>query len=128
MTLKYKIYIAAVGVVLVVFASYSAASHFQIKRQEAEIEYAKTKADSFQQIAVSKEMEAAEYTAKIAYLERQLADIQMIKRRQDEELEKTYVNTRRARADVKRTRGVRTIDTTADELCAKLAEIGRGCQ
>ena len=55
MTLKYKIYIAAVGVVLVVFASYSAASHFQIKRQEAEIEYAKTKADSFQQIAVSKD-------------------------------------------------------------------------
>ena len=127
MTLKYKIYIAVVAVLLIALAGYSAASHFQIRRQEAEIEAAKKKADSFQQTAVSKEMDAAEYTAKIAYLERQLAEIQIVKRRQDEDLEKTYVNTRRARADVKRTRGVRTNDATADELCAKLAEVGHPC-
>ena len=129
MTLRYKIYFTAAGVVLTALLIYSAASHFQITRQEAEIDEAKRAAERIRQTAVGKEMEAAEYKQKIDYLERQLTEIETIRRKQDEELQGIGVNTQRARVGVKHARGVRTNgDATADELCARLAEVGHGCE
>ena len=103
-------------------------SGLQIAKLESEVETAKGLADDAGQRAEQKEIEAAEYKQKIEYLEGQLADIQTIARKQDEELEKLNDNSGRARVDVERTNHTRSIAATADELCKKLAELGHGCE
>lgn len=102
-------------------------SDHKIAKLEGEVEKAKQEANSLQRSAEQKEIEAAEYKQKIEYLEGQLTDIQTIARKQDEELEKLNDNSGRARSDVERTRRTRSIAANADELCAKLAELGHPC-
>ena len=129
MTLRYKIYIAAAGVILSGLLVYSAISHFEISHQEAEIERTRQSAISIQRSAEEKEMEASEYKQKIEYLEQQLVEIETDRRKQDEKLERLNVNSDRARDGVRRSRGVRANgDATADELCRSLAEVGHECQ
>ena len=103
-------------------------SDHKIAKLESAVETAKGLADDAGQRAEQKEVEASEYKQKIEYLEGQLADIQTIARKQDEELEKLNNNSGRARSDVERASSTGSIATTTDELCAKLAELGHGCE
>ena len=128
MELKVKV---VVGVCLVIFLTvviawmYSDAKMRQIERV---VDAAKREARVSEEAASTAERSAGEYKKKIEYLETELAAIGQIARRQDEELEKISGDVSAARSNVERARGVRAINATADELCAKLAELGHGCR
>lgn len=130
MKLQTKIYI--VIAVAVIFAAgilgSSAWSSYKTAKLERAIESAKADAVKSQAAADEMEKQAAAYAAKTEYLEQKLADIKAIARKQDEELEKLNANTNSARADVERARRIRTAAANADELCAKLAELGHRCE
>src|SRR5438105_2036283 len=68
-------------------------SNHKIAKLETAVEAEKQLADGRAQLAEKREFEAAEYKQKIAYLERQLTEIQVIARKQDEELEKLNANS-----------------------------------
>ncbi len=128
MTLKIKFYLAAaVFVIASILCSYLWSSYKTGKLQTA-VEDAKLSADKAAADANVKEIEAAQYKQKTIYLEQQIAEIQAIARKQDEELEKLNSNTAAARSDVERARRIRSITSTAFELCAKLAELGHACE
>ena len=127
MSLRMKMVAAAAGVLLVlVFVSW-VISQAKVRRLERVVEAAKHQARVSEEGAAAAEGASAEYRKKIEYLESELAAIGQIARRQDEELEKIGGDVNSARRDVERARSIRAIDATADELCAKLAEIGHGC-
>ena len=116
--------IAAVVISLLVSGIWSG---HKINSLEREIETAKSLAAEKQTAADQLEQQADQYKAKTEYLEQQLADLQAIARKQDEELESISKTTNSARADVDRARRVRSVATTADQLCAKLAELNHPC-
>lgn len=124
-----KIYIAIAGLALLTIGIIGGHvwSDHKLGKLETEVRDAKQAAADSQQIADEKEKEASIYKAKIEYLEQQIADSQTTARRQDEKLKTQTTNTARARADVERSRSVRSIDTGVNELCAKLAELGHPC-
>lgn len=124
MTNQIKIYLAAAALILAVILGGSVWSHFRAVRLERKVADARQQAEAASQTAAKRELEAAEYKQKIEYLESRLAEIQTIAKKQDEELEKLNFNSGRARADVERARRVRSVTATANELCAKLAEVG----
>jgi predicted RNase H-like nuclease (RuvC/YqgF family) len=103
-------------------------SSHKINSLEREVEGAKTLAAEKQTAADNLEQQANQYKAKTEYLEQQLADLQATAKKQDEELESLSKTTNSARADVDRARRVRSVATTADQLCAKLAEINHSCK
>jgi uncharacterized protein HemX len=129
MTFTTKTYVAIAAVVLLtiaIFGGYLWSNH-KIARLERSVADAKHNADQKESQATAKEIEAAEYKQKIEYLEKQLAEIGGLARKQDEELEKLNAISRSARGDVERARRTRSVAETADELCAKLAEVGHPC-
>ena len=130
MTLRTKIYLglAAAAILAAAILSGGAWSSYKIKRLETAVEKTKQIGIQKEQLAATKELEAAEYKQKIDYLERQLSEIQISKRRQDEKLEMLNANSRSARGDVERARRTRAIGADAGELCAKLAELGHPCE
>ncbi|MCC6328972.1 MAG: hypothetical protein IT174_10680 [Acidobacteria bacterium] len=120
------------GVVLAVliavcFGGY-AWSGWKISRLEKETAEAKVRAGRLEDLAAKKEIEAEQYKQKIEHLEGSLAEIKEIAKTQDEELEKLNFSVRGSRADVERARGIRSIRTTADELCKRLGEVGHPCE
>ena len=125
---KYSIAAAIGAVVLIVILGSWAWSSYKIGELERGIESAKKVADEKTAAAEQQEKQSAEYAAKTKYLEQKLAEIQAIARKQDEELEKLKTNTAAARNDAERARSIRSIASTADELCQRLAEVGHGCQ
>lgn len=129
MNTQTKIYIgialAALTIAAFVFSSIWTTRKFA--KFDRELRDAKQAVQTADKLAAEREIEAAAYKQKIEYLESNLTEIQTIARKQDEELEKLNINSRDARNNIERTRRTRTIDTTAAELCAKLAEVGRGC-
>ena len=130
MTLHYKIYAALIVVAILAIGITSGAawSKYKIGRLEQTIEAAKTEADKIQESATRLEQKTSEYIQKIGYLEKHLAEIQTIARKQDEELEKLFKDTNNSRADFRRARSVRSIQSTGAELCARLADLGHGCE
>ena len=122
-----KIYIGAAGLIIATLAIYSARQTSHISHLERDVAVAKAEAATKANEANEKEKQAEIYRAKAEYLEQQLTEIQAIARRQDEQLEKLNINSSRARTDLERTRGTRTVTATAAELCAKLADLGHGC-
>lgn len=124
-----KIYIgialAALTIAAFIFSSIWTTRKFT--NLERELRDAKQAVQTADKLAAEREIEAAAYKQKIEYLESNLTEIQTTARKQDEELEKLNINSRDARNNVERTRRTHTIDTTAAELCAKLAEVGHGC-
>lgn len=129
METRTKIYIGVALAVLTIaafiFSSIWTARKFT--NLERELRDAKQAVQTADKLAATREIEAAAYKKKIEYLESNLTEIQTIARKQDEELEKLNTNSRDARTNVERARRIRSIDTTANELCTKLAEVGRGC-
>lgn len=131
MNTQTKIYIALAAVTAITIAAligHSIWTTRKIANLEIEIETARQAVRAADKLAATRETEAAAYKQKLEYLENNLSEIQTIARKQDEQLEKLYVNSRDARSNVERARRTRTIHTTADELCAKLAEVGKGCR
>lgn len=126
----YKIYIAIAAAVLLAIGIIGGQvwSEHKIKKLEAAVEAAKNAATESERAAAEKENEANIYKAKIEHLERQIADSRVMARKQDERLKTQTTNTARARRDVERARGVRSIETDVTELCAKLAGLGHPCE
>ena len=127
MELKVKV---IAGICLAIFVTVVlawAVSEARLRRMERVVDAAKQQAMSSEEAANLAEVSAGKYKKKIEYLESELAAIGQIARRQDEELEKIGGDINAARHDVERARGIRAIDANADELCAKLAELGHGC-
>src|SRR5260221_1610938 len=124
---KYSIGAAIAAVIAIGILAGWMWSGYRIRKLEHAVETAKTEADAKAQSAERSGKQTAEYPAKTKYLEQKLAEIQAIARKQDEELEKINTNTNAARGNAERARSVRSIATTADELCAKLAEVGHPC-
>ena len=129
MTTKTKIYIAAAIAAIFAIGTLGRAawSERKIATLENSVGLAKQEAESSDQLAARREIEAAAYKQKIDYLESQLSEIQTIARKQDEELEKLSADSAVARGNAGDARRTRTIAATADELCAKLAELGHPC-
>lgn len=130
MTITTKIHIgAAVAAILAIGISGGWAwSSYKIAGLERKADSAKKDAEEKSAAADESEKRSAEYAAKTEYLEQKLAEIQAIAREQDEELEKLKTNTAASRNDVERARNIRSIASTADELCARLAEVGHPCE
>jgi chromosome segregation ATPase len=102
-------------------------SNHKIASLERDVETAKAIAAEKQTAAERLETQAAEYKAKTEYLEQQIAEINAIATKQNEELEKLSKTTDSARRDVERARNIRSVTATADQLCAKLADLGHPC-
>jgi len=130
MTLQYKIYAAliAAAVLAIGIAGGTSWSKYKLGKLEHAIEAAKTEADSIKDSAVKLEQKTAEYVKKIHYLEKHFTEIQTIARKQDEELGKIFMETNNSRGGARHARSVRTVRSTAAELCSKLAELGHGCE
>ena len=119
------------GICLAIFVAVVlawAVSEARLRRMERGVDAAKQQAMSTEEAANVAEASAGEYKKKIEYLESELAAIGQIARRQDEELEKIGGDVNAARSNVERARSIRAIDANANELCAKLAALGHGCQ
>ncbi len=129
MNTKSKIYIAigVAGFLVIGIVAGQAWSDRKIARLEAAVDEAKQAAAVSQRLADDKEREANVYKEKNEYLERQIAESQNTARKQDEKIKTQTTNTARARADVERSRGVRAVDTNANDLCSKLAKLGHPC-
>ena len=128
MKMNLKIYLAGAGLVaLAIFVAAGLWSDHKIAVLEHEVESAKTLAAEKQTAADRLEQQSDQYRAKNEYLEQQLAALQARAKKQDEELQSLSKTTNAARADVDRARRVRSVSTTADQLCAKLAEINHPC-
>lgn len=129
MNLKTKIYIAAVvaAIVIAIIGGGAIWSDHKVAVATQAVDEATKTADEKQKLADQKETESAEYKQTNEYLESKIADIEAIARKQDDELEKLKTNTAGARSDAERTHHIRSIASTTDELCQKLAEVGHGC-
>lgn len=128
MTNQIKIYICLAAVFAFALAGGFAWSHFKIKSLENAVDAAKREALIKENEADAKELQAAEYKQKTEYLEKSLGEIQVLARKQDDEIEKINNSVADARSDVSRASRVRSIAATAGELCTKLAELGHPCE
>ncbi len=125
---KLYIGIALAALTIAAFIGSSIWTTRKFAKLERELRDAKQAVQTADKIAAAREIEAAAYKQKLEYLESNLTEIQTIARKQNEELEKLNTDTVRARTNVERTRRIRAIDVGQAELCAKLAEVGRGCE
>ena len=128
MTTQTKLITAAAAIIIVGLALTTLVSNYKLKALELRVDQAKKTADAMEMQSRAAEAKAAEYAKKIEYLEGELAAIASVARRQDEELKTISGNVGAARRDVERARGIRAIDTTTDELCARLANLGHACE
>ena len=128
MTIQTKLIIAGAAVLIAGLAIVSLVSNYKLHTLERRVEAAKQRAEGLEKQSYIAEAKAGEYVKKIEYLEGELTAIGQIARRQDEELKAISGDVGAARRDVERARSFRTIDTTTDELCARLANLGHACQ
>ena len=126
--LKTYLIIGVVSAVVISFTLIGLWSNHKIASLEREVENAKLLAAEKQFSADDLEKEANQYKAKTEYLEQQLATLQATARKQDEQLEAISKTTDSARNNVERARRVRSVASTADQLCAKLADLGHPCE
>ena len=127
MNIRTQIYIAAAAVVAIVCMIGALWSNHKIAGLERDVENERTLAAKKQNTADEKEKVAGEYKAKNEYLEQQIDTLRAVAQKQDEELQKLSANVDNARANVSRTRSVRSAAATLTDLCTKLADLGHGC-
>ena len=128
MTRKEIYIIAAIAAIVIGTVSIRMiGSEISVGKLEKQIAAEKTNAVELENKARTSEREAEIYREKLAFLEHNLAEINQIARRQNEEIEKIQNVVNAARDDVRRSRGIRSIAVTAGELCEKLAEAGHPC-
>ena len=128
MTTQTKLIIAGAAVIIVGLTVTTLISNHHLRTLERRVEAAKEKAGNMERQSQIAEAKAAEYKQKIEYLDSELTAIASVARRQDEELKAISGDVGAARRDVERARTIRSIDTTTDELCARLANLGHACQ
>jgi len=124
---NYKIYLAAAVLVAALLTGMHLWSNHKIASLEREVERARAVADEKEHAGELSEQRAAEYKAKTEYLEQQIAEINAIAQKQDEELGNLSKNVDSARGNVERARRIRSVASTARDLCAKLADLGHPC-
>ena len=113
--------------VITIFIATQLWSNHKIASLERDVETAKAAAAEKQSAAAQLEQQAVQYKAKTQYLEKQIAEINAIATKQNEELEKLSKATDSARRDVERARNIRSVAATANQLCSKLADLGHPC-
>jgi hypothetical protein len=127
---KTKIFIVlgiAAVVLLAVFGG-AGASWLRVRGLEHDVRMAKEQADNKEAFAAAKETESEEYRLKAEKLEGSLVEIQQLAKKQDETIEQFEKNVvTGARRDSANARSVRALESTGDELCRKLEELGHGC-
>ncbi len=128
MTTRIKLYITAAAIILTAASGYSLWSYIQLSRLETVVEGLKQTAAEKQEHAAELESRSRVYEGKIAYLESNLDELKTLAMKQDDELKQIDITTGNARADVERTRRIRSAAATADEVCRKLAELGHPCE
>ncbi len=128
MNTQTKLIIAIAVVLIVGLAIVSLVSNHHLHTLERRVEAAKREAAESEKQSQIAEAKAGEYVKKIEYLEGELAAIASVARRQDEELKTISGDVGAARRDVERARTIRAIDTTTDELCSRLANLGHACR
>ena len=127
MNYKTKLIIVGAAAIIVGLTLSTLISNHQLRTLERQINQAKQTADETEKQSQIAEAKAGEYIKKIEYLESELTAIGEIARRQDEQLKAISGDVGAARRDVERARSIRAIDTTTDELCARLANLGHPC-
>lgn len=127
MTTQTKLIIAGAAVLILGLAIATLISNHRLRKLDNQITEAKQRADELGRQSQTAETKAAEYKQKIEFLEGELTAIASVARRQDEQLKAISGDVGAARRDVERARGIRAIDTTTDELCARLANLGHAC-
>ncbi len=128
MNTQTKLIIAGAAVLIAGIAIASMISNHKLSKLERRVEAAKQRAEELEGQSQIAEAKAGEYVKKIEYLEGELAAIASVARRQDEELKTISGDVGAARRDVERARSIRAIDTTTDQLCARLANLGHACE
>jgi chromosome segregation ATPase len=123
-----KLIIAGAAAIIVGLIITTLILNHQLRTLDKQITQAKQHADELQTKSHIAEAKSGEYKQKIEYLEGELTAIGKIARRQDEQLKAISGDVGAARRDVERARTIRTIDTTTDELCARLANLGHACE
>lgn len=124
---KYSIGAAIAAVIAIGILGDWVWSGYRIRKLEQAVAAARSIADEKDRASDEIEKKSAEYAAKTEYLEQKLAETSEIARKQNEELEKLKNNTAARRGDAARAHSVRSIASTADELCQRLAEVGHAC-
>src|SRR5690349_10793314 len=128
MTTQTKLIIAAAGIIIVGLALTTLVSNHRLTGLDSKIAQATQHADAMERQSQIAEAKAGEYKHKIENLEGELAAIASVARRQDEELKTISGDVGTARRDVERARRIRAIDTTTNELCTRLANLGHPCE
>ena len=130
MTARTKLYLAAAiaAVVLAAAISTSIRSAYTARKLERELTAAKAAAANKESGAREMEQRAAEYKQKIEYLEDSLSALRLIADKQDEEIKLIEKHNGNARRDLDAARRVQRIESTAAELCRKLAALGHPCE
>jgi DNA-binding helix-hairpin-helix protein with protein kinase domain len=128
-TIRQKVYAAGAiaAIIISAVAIQSVRSRLQISRLERARAVQEQNAARSEHIAAAAKQDAARQTARAEFLEQQLVEIRALAIKQDEELQKLNSDTDSARGRLDRTRGIRSVESTAAELCKKLAAVGHGC-
>jgi septal ring factor EnvC (AmiA/AmiB activator) len=126
-TLTHYTIAAAAFLIIAIVTAPHLWSNRELALLKREVANAKAAAAEKQTTAAQLETQAAEYKAKTEYLDQQIAEINAIAIKQNEELEKLSKTTDSARRGVERARNIRSVAATTDQLCAKLADLGHPC-
>lgn len=127
MTTRTKVITAAVVILFAALAISNIVSYIRIRSGEIRIGELKNASSQAERTATETEARSEQYRLKAEYLEAELAAIGQIARRQNEEIEKMGSDIGIARRDVNSAKSIRSIATTAYELCRKLSELGHPC-
>jgi hypothetical protein len=130
MTIRQKLYAAGVvaALILAFVAVDSVRLRVAMKRSEREAAALAAKAEASERTAAAAKESSVREAARAEFLEQQLKELRDIAARQDEQITKIDALTDDARGRVARARGVRSVQTTNAELCAKLAGLGHSCE
>ena len=122
-------YLAA-GAVLIILgaavAAYLGERRIDDLQQAADAE--RKRADLLAADADQAQAAAERYKEKIEYLEERLGRISAAAAKQDEEIKNISIAVDGRRDAATRARGLRSIQSTAAELCRELAELGHPCE
>ncbi|MBX3281184.1 MAG: hypothetical protein KF756_01785 [Acidobacteria bacterium] len=128
MTKKMWLIAGCAAASLALIAIFSLRTSIDIKKADERAEAKKAAAETAEDAAAELEKRQSEHTAKIEYLETEIEKLRDEARRKDEELKRLGARVRIARDRVTDAKRTRSIDTNADELCRRLAEVGHGCE
>lgn len=130
MTPKTKAYIAlaAAALIAAVLIGSTIWSDRKLAKLGRELEAEKRNAETAAEHSRELENAAAEYKRKIEYLEGSLSEMERIASKQNEQIKLLENDTNNARRGADRARVVERVESTAAELCQKLADLGHPCE